>query len=208
MKLERFGLGIYDTNCYIIIDEESKKAAVIDPGDAPDEFLNYFEKKGYELEGILLTHGHWDHITGVEKLVAKYGVKIYAMQQEKELLLLPQLNGSIQHREEVSLSVGIEFLEGGETLEFAGCVIKVIATPGHTAGGCCYYIAEENVLFSGDTLFANTVGRWDLPTGSERVLKQSIREKLYILPEETVVYPGHMQSTTIGHEKKYNEEVR
>ncbi len=207
MKLERFGLGIYETNCYLVIDEDTKKVAVVDPGDAPDEFLNYFEKKGYELEAILLTHGHWDHITGVEDLVAKYGAKVYAMKTEQEFLKNAAWNRSAMQPRTVVLEDGIEFLEGGEELNLAGCKIQVIPTPGHTAGGCCYYIASENVLFSGDTLFADCVGRTDLPTGNEKTLQKSIRENLFVLPEATVVYPGHMQHTTIGHEKKYNMYV-
>ena len=102
---------------------------------------------------------------------------------------------------------GAEYLKDGQAITIAGFEIHVIHTPGHTAGGCCYYIPAENVLISGDTLFHASIGRTDLPTGSSSQLVRSVREKLLVLPEETRVYPGHMEETTIGYEKKYNPFV-
>ncbi len=203
MKIETFVLGPVRTNCYIGVNEETKECFVVDPGDGPDYFLNHFEEQGWTLKGILLTHGHFDHVTGVKPLVDKFGVPIYAMSSEIELLASAELNESIRFRRPVTLT-GVIGLADGESLELAGVSIRAIATPGHTIGGGCYYLESEKVLFSGDTLFARSVGRSDFPTGNHEELINSIRTQLFVLPEETMVYPGHMSETTIGYEKENN----
>ncbi len=199
MRLETFVLGMVETNTYVIIQEETKEALVIDPADTPSKFVDYFEKEGLELKGILLTHGHFDHIMGVNALQEKYGAPIYATDAEDVLLTDPRMNASIQVGKQIKVEK-TNSVKDGEVLELAGFQIKVITTPGHTIGGCCYYFESEKKVFTGDTLFCRDIGRTDLPTGSYATLIQSIREKLLILPKEVVVYPGHMMTTMIGDE--------
>ena len=134
-------------------------------------------------------------------------MQVYAFSEEKPLLESAELNSSLGMFGRPYTFSGAEYVSDGQILHIAGFEIRVIHTPGHTAGGCCYYIPAENVLISGDTLFRASVGRTDLPTGSMGDLVRSVREKLFVLPEETKVYPGHMEETTIGYEKKYNPFV-
>lgn len=155
------------------------------------------------MNAILLTHGHFDHIWGANELRRLSGAKIYAYEGEKSLCEDAEKNVSAQAgRPE---TVQADFYEkDGTVLSLAGFSLKLIATPGHTGGSCCYYLEEEKVLFSGDTLFEGSVGRTDFPTGSMSSLVRSIKEKLLVLPEDVVVYSGHGDTTTIGDEKKYN----
>lgn len=203
MRIEKQTLGFVQTNAYIGINEETKEVFVVDPGAEVEGFVNYFEVQGYDLKGILLTHGHYDHIGGVNALIEKYACPLYALEEEREVLENPAVNLSNTTRRGISITK-FTSLSDGEELEIAGMKVKVIATPGHTIGGACYYVEENGVLFAGDTLFAQSVGRTDLPTGSHGTLVRSVKEKLFVLPEDTIVYPGHMSETTIEHEKKYN----
>ncbi len=203
MKIEKKSLGFVQTNAYTVINEETREAFVVDPGADVEEFVNSFAQQEYDLKGILLTHGHFDHIGGVEALVTKYGCTVYALEEERETLADPSINLSNSIRRFMSITDFIP-LQDGQEIEVAGIQVKVIATPGHTLGGACYYVESNGVLFAGDTLFAESIGRTDFPTGSHETLIRSIREKLFTLPEDTIVYPGHMSETTIEHEKKYN----
>ena len=141
---------------------------------------------------------------GVAGLKEKLGIRVYACEKERELLADPGQNLSTAlFGRGVSLSADV-WVKDGQVIEAAGLRFRVFATPGHTPGGCCYYNQEAGVLFSGDTLFAGSVGRTDFPGGSMGELVRSVKEKLAVLPEETVVYPGHMETTTIGAERRYN----
>ncbi len=152
-----------------------------------------------------MTHGHFDHIWGCKELcrAANGEAKVYACAAERELLSDAHKNVSEQAGRACTLQADV-YVNDGEEITLAGISFKVIATPGHTEGGCCYYFEEAGILVSGDTLFLESVGRTDFPTGSMGTLVRSIKEKLFVLPDETLVYPGHGDSTTIGHEKKYN----
>ena len=162
---------------------------------------------------LLLTHGHFDHIWGLDALRdaanaaaeadGLEAVKAYAHEDERALLKDVHMNVSEQAGRACSTYADV-YVKDGQEITLAGMTCKVIATPGHTAGGCCYYFEEAGMLVAGDTLFAESVGRTDFPTGSMGTLVRSIREKLFVLPEDTKVYPGHGDSTTIGHEMKYN----
>ncbi len=186
IRIKTLVVGMVGTNCYLVYDHETKRAAVIDPGDGAGQIANMAISLGLKPEAILLTHGHFDHIMaakdltdGRKSLVAGY------------------------FREPYTITPDVTVKEGDE-LSIAGFTWKVFETPGHTIGSCCYYIEKESVLFSGDTLFAGSYGRIDFPTGSGRQIAESVRRLLSTLPDDTMVYPGHMDTTTIGFEKKYN----
>ncbi|NLK27849.1 MAG: MBL fold metallo-hydrolase [Clostridiales bacterium] len=202
-QLNTLVLGIVQTNCYILSNPISKEAIVFDPGDQAEKIEEYLSKHGLTCVGILLTHGHFDHIMAVEELAKRTGAKVYAQEEEKQLLEDPQLNASARVHHPCSVTAD-EFLQDQESLTLAGFLLRVIHTPGHTAGGACYYFPELEILFSGDTLFLESIGRSDLPTGDGAVLVASIRNKLMTLEDDIQVYPGHGETTTIGHEKEYN----
>ncbi len=204
MKVERMVLGQIQTNCYFAINEATKETIVIDPADRPDSVLRKAVDEGLTLKAIFLTHGHADHMLGVPELKAKLGIPVYACEAEKALLADPAQNLSpALFRKSVSFAADV-WVKDEEKIEVAGMKFRVFATPGHTPGGCCYYSAEAGVLFSGDTLFAGSVGRTDFPGGSMSALVRGIKEKLTPLPDETKVYPGHMEESTIGAERRYN----
>ena len=150
-----------------------------------------------------MTHGHFDHIWGVEEIRELSGAKVYAYEKEKELCEDASLNVSKGAGRACVVKADQYVKDGGEITE-AGITCRLLATPGHTSGSCCYYFEADKILLSGDTLFQESVGRTDLPTGSMGVLVRSVKEKLMPLPEEVKVYPGHGESTTIGYEKQYN----
>jgi Zn-dependent hydrolases, including glyoxylases len=203
MKIETFVIGMISTNCYLLINEETKEAVVIDPGAAPDYFIQHIKDAGLDLKAILLTHGHFDHILGLPEFLQEFDVPVYAHEEERTLLADANLNASNHYRKSYEYTDAIA-LKDEEVLQLAGMQFQVIHTPGHTRGGVCYYVEEAKALFSGDTLFLGSVGRADLPTGDEETLKKAIREKLLVLPEDVSVYPGHADSTTIAYEKKHN----
>ena len=203
IKIGRMVLGVCQTNCYFLYRDDSKKCIIIDPADKGAGICKALTDKGFSIAAILLTHGHFDHIWGAEQLREASGAALYALSEEQELLENARMNVSAQAGRACTLKAD-EYVKDGQELNIAGMTCRVIATPGHTAGGCSYYFEEPGFLVSGDTLFQESVGRTDLPTGKMGTLIRSIKEKLFVLPEETKVYPGHGDSTTIGHEKKYN----
>lgn len=196
-------VGPVQTNCYIVNRKGSSSCIVIDPGEEADKIAGYIEKKGLKNEGILLTHGHFDHITGVSELISLAGGRVYACENEKELLADPSLNGSAMVRNEVALEAEY-FLKDGQILEIADMKFRVIHTPGHTIGSCCYYMEEEKILFSGDTIFMESVGRTDFPTGNWGQLSASIKERVLTLPPDVQIYPGHGPETDVAYEKENN----
>lgn len=206
IKIGRIVLGSLQTNCYFVFRESSKKAVVIDPADRGEDIFNALKGKGISVEAILLTHGHSDHILGAKALKEVAGVKIYALDKEKDICENSRDNLS-EWLGRAYTVVADEYVTDGAKLIFDEMELQVISTPGHTSGSCCYYVEEAGILVSGDTLFYESTGRTDFPTGSMSQIVRSIKEKLFVLPEETKVYPGHGDQTTIGHEKKYNPFV-
>lgn len=212
IKIGRMVLGVCQTNCYFIYRDGGQDAIVVDPADKGADIYNVLRKNGFRVAGILLTHGHFDHIWGLDGLrdaanaAAEEGaepVKAYALKGERELLKNARMNVSAQAGRAYT-TYADEYVEDGQEITLAGMTCKVIATPGHTAGGACFYFQEAGILLAGDTLFAESVGRTDFPTGSMGTLVRSIRERLFVLPDDTRVYPGHGESTTLGHEKTNN----
>ena len=206
-------MGVCQTNCYFLYRQGERLAVVVDPADRGRDIYDSLRRNGFSVAGILLTHGHFDHIWGLDGLRDAAGaaaeaeglepVKAYACKAERELLKNAGMNVSRQAGRACETYADV-YVEDGEEITLAGMTCRVIATPGHTGGGCCYYFQEAGILVSGDTLFAGSVGRTDFPTGSMGTLVRSIKEKLFVLPEDTRVYPGHGESTTIGDEKKNN----
>lgn len=203
IKIGRLTLGVCQTNCYFLYREGQKEVVFVDPADRGDSIYEALQEKGFVVAGILLTHGHFDHIWGAEKLRELSGAKIYALDAEEALCLDAGLNVSKMAGRACIVKPDV-LVKDGEEITVAGICCKVIATPGHTGGSCCYYVAEAGFLVSGDTLFQESVGRTDFPTGSMSEIVRSIKEKLFCLPPDTKVYPGHGEQTTIAYEKEYN----
>ena len=202
-KVERVLCGSVGTNCYFLINTQTQETVIIDPADDAPMLSAKLKEKNLKPAAILLTHGHYDHIMAVEELRKEYGIPVIAHEEEKQILENPRGNLSTMIGMPFTVKAD-RFVKDEELLVTAGFSIRVLHTPGHTIGGCCYYLADENLLFSGDTLFWESVGRTDFPTGSMSALVRSIKEKLMVLPESTRVYPGHMGTTTIADEKRMN----
>lgn len=200
MKVTGLTLEILRTNTYLAYNEESRECLVIDPADQGYRIIGKMDELALKPCAILLTHGHFDHIGAAEELRERYQIKIYAMEEERQILTTED-NLASMIRRQIHLE-GDVYLKDSQMLQLAGYDIKVIHTPGHTIGSCCYYVEKEGILFSGDTLFSSSYGRTDFPTGSEGSILRSITEKLLVLPEKTLVYPGHNEETTIGLERQ------
>ncbi len=186
IKIGKMMIGSVQTNFYFVYREGSKEIICIDPADHGEQIYQKLTEEGFLIRAILLTHGHFDHIFGCNSLRKLSGVPVYAYRGEQKLLEDPSLNVSDQVRRPYTVNAD-HYLEDGDMIEIADMKIELIATPGHTAGSCCFYIREAGLLISGDTLFEESVGRSDLPTGSGAELGRSVTEKLFILPDETKV---------------------
>lgn len=206
LDLQKCILGMVYTNCYFLKNKETGELLLIDPAASPEKISEKIDEMQAKPAGILLTHGHYDHILAVEDIRKKYGIKVYACSEEQEMLLDPSINMSGFFGGGCSVRPDV-LLKDLDVFTAAGFSIQMIHTPGHTVGSCCYYIEEEGVLFSGDTLFYGSVGRTDFPGGSTAEIVRSLHKLVDSLPEETEVYPGHDASTTIGYEKRYNPFV-
>lgn len=203
MKIRILRGGPCVTNCFIVKDEETKKAIVIDPAFNPSKIIK--ESAGYEIEYIIITHAHIDHLMALDELKKVTGAKIVISVLENASLNDAHLNLSdLMNIPSVTSKADIT-VNDGDTLPFANTEIKFILTPGHTVGGMCVFV--DDVIFSGDTLFNRTIGRTDLPGGSYDDLISSIKEKLFVYPENTTIYPGHGPRTNIGIEKRENPFV-
>lgn len=198
--------GAVDTNCYIIGCPRTKAAAVIDPGafsrDEVNTILDLLKQEGLQAEYIINTHGHIDHIAGNRAVQEATGARILIHADDAGRLGDGQLNGSFLFGMDIISPQADRLLKHGDSIEVGYLQLEVIHTPGHTPGGICLLIGD--LLFSGDTLFSGSVGRTDLPGGSEKSLIRSIRERILTLPDETQVRPGHGPRTTIGRERTNN----
>ncbi len=205
MKIYTFPLGPLKTNCYIVTNEA--RGFIIDPGYESRELEEFIDSKNINIEGILLTHCHFDHCGGVRSLKEKYKVNIYISEADFEGLGDPSYNGSaLMQRAESFKEEGSIFVKEGENISLAGLEIEVIFTPGHTKGGVCYKL--EDIIFCGDTLFFHSIGRTDFPGGDHALLEKSIRNKIYTLDENITLLTGHGLKTTILEEKNNNSFFR
>ncbi len=204
MLVKEFLVGAVGTNCYVAANSQTKEALIIDPGDNAQILIDHIEKEAYKPTAILLTHGHFDHCMAAEQLAGHYGISIYVHEDDREVMENPAYNCSGMIGRRLSFSADQYFHGETDHVQLAGFAIDVFHTPGHTPGGVCFYIKSEGILFSGDTLFCESVGRTDFPGGSMSQLVRGIREKLFPLPVDTKVLPGHNEWTTIGHERQYN----
>ena len=202
MEIIHLIVGTLEVNCYIVGDEAKNEWAVIDPGGDAEKILEVIKEKKVRVKFIINTHGHPDHTEACTEVKQGTGAPLYIHKADATFLSgtfnqLARLTGI-----KASSFKPDHFLNDGDTLSLGDISFKVLHTPGHTRGGICLFF--DNVLFSGDTLFAGSIGRTDLPGGSLSTLLNSVREKLFCFPDSVVVYPGHGPQTTIGQEKSSN----
>ncbi len=206
MKLEIFITNSIREKAYVLYDENTKDAICVDPGNGDDGILEFVNENELNLKYVLLTHGHFDHIMGVKSLQTTKA-KVVAYKDEKDILNSPELNCGVHYGLDLVVEAD-EYVDERFVFADLSFEIKVLHTPGHTKGGCCYYVPAIESVFTGDTLFRETVGRSDLHSGDSRQLLDSVKTKLFVLDEETVCFPGHGENTTIGHEKSHNQFFR
>jgi len=204
MIFETLVVGQLGVNCFILADDDTKEGVVVDPGDETEAILARVKAKGIAVKYILNTHGHFDHVGGNKRLVEATGATLMIHQGDEPYFSRASRSATTFGLKAEDSPAPAAYLTDGQTITFGSCELRVIHTPGHTPGGCCLYLPAEGKLISGDTLFADSIGRTDLPGGSTEQLIGSIRSKLLVLPADTRVYPGHGPSTTIGHEKGHN----
>lgn len=206
MKHITVPVGELSTNCYIVWDETAKKGIVIDPGAEGDRIINEIKKLDLSIEYVVFTHFHFDHVLGYYD-IKKYFPALTPLVSEKEEPALSDSSRSLlmYANESFEKLSGYKTLCEGDEISFGNEKLRVIETPGHTEGSICLY--REGILFSGDTLFSGSVGRWDFPGGSFKDEIMSVKNKLFTLPDNTLVFPGHGESTSIGYEKKHNSIV-
>ena len=206
MKINCIPLGHLEANCYVIECEETKKAAVIDPGGDPSEVITYLKEKGLTLEYIIDTHIHMDHIAGNDSLRDATGAKLLMHPLEAEMLNGPRPYFPPAMGFPAKFKEPDRLVEDGDVFEVGNIKFKVLHTPGHTRGGIC--LVTNGAVFTGDTLFNTSIGRSDFAGGNYEDLIDSIKTKLLTLPDDTLVLPGHMGQSTIGYERKHNPFLR
>jgi len=210
MKIMLFNANDMGQNIYLYYHEKLCEGIIIDAGcsEADIKLLSAFiSDNRISIKGILLTHGHYDHIIGLGEMTNLTSAKVCSHEKEMKMLECPDINLSTRIGANLKVTPGLLF-DDGDVYQLGDVRLQVLHTPGHTPGGVCYYDKDNNNLFTGDTLFKESIGRTDLPAGNHNELIINIKEKLFVLPNETRVYPGHGPGTTIGYEKQHNPYVR
>ena len=192
-------LGAYQTNCYIVCAENAKSCAVIDPGYEPERVLTKVKELGLTVDAVLLTHGHFDHVGGVEKIVTETNCALWM--SESDWSQFPSPITAYFYPLANCDFTEVQFCEDGEMIHAGGLTFEVLSTPGHTYGSVCFVC--EDAIFSGDTLFCRSCGRTDLPGGNWDTIQESLN-RLSQLPGDYTVYPGHGEATTLAAERKFN----
>jgi glyoxylase-like metal-dependent hydrolase (beta-lactamase superfamily II) len=206
MKIDYLILGGYQTNCYVLRNDDSAKdCLIIDPGLEAEELIEFIDEQKLNPVAVVLTHGHIDHIAGVAALRSRFPeIKVYIHNLDAEMLTEPNINLSAMTGTAFVTVAENVALKERDVIDLASIKLLVLHTPGHTPGGISLYSKQAGVVFVGDTLFADSIGRTDFPGGSMTQLLNSVREKLFTLPDDTEVYPGHGPATTIAAEKAHN----
>ncbi len=206
MKIDRLVLGEYENNCYIARSSDSAAdCLIIDTGLDVQPLLKFLERGKLTPVAVIITHGHIDHIAGVEALRKKFpSILVYIHKLDAEMLTDAAANLSIMAGSSLTAGKADYLVDEDDIIEKAGVKLRVIHTPGHTPGGICFYSEKDGIIFVGDTLFAGSIGRTDFPNGDMKQLIEGIKHKLLTLPEDTIAYPGHGPETTIGREKADN----
>ncbi|MEA5091349.1 Hydroxyacylglutathione hydrolase GloC [bioreactor metagenome] len=202
MKILVMEVGMIGTNCYIAVNEETNAGVVVDPGGDSDKILNVIKKHDIKIEAIFITHGHSDHIMGLDEVRKATGAKVYISKADEPMLKDADRNLSMFIGQNKTFAGADENFTDGQELVVAGIKFKILATPGHTPGGVC--ILADNVVFCGDTVFAESIGRTDLPGGSYEDIIKSIKEKILPLADNVQLLPGHGPATTVGWERRRN----
>lgn len=204
MILESLVVGPLGVNCFILGCEETREGVIIDAGEDAGRIISAVERLGLKITQVISTHGHFDHVGANRAVVEHFKARLLIHEADAPML---------ERAADVARAYGLQgenspqpeqFLTDGLEILFGTCRLTVLHTPGHTQGGCCLYLADEKTVITGDTLFADSIGRTDLPGGSHQQLLESIRTKLFSLPDDVTAYPGHGPETTIGHEKRHN----
>ena len=207
MRITNLPSGALQANTYLAVDEKTNEGFIVDPGGYNKVLTKEVRDNDVKIKYIILTHGHSDHICGVNEHKAEFpDAKIVAYKDEEAMLENPNLNQSPGFGVPYSTKADI-LVSDGDELKVGDVTLKFIHTPGHTEGGMCIYVEEAKALFSGDTLFRQSIGRTDFPGGSYKEIMDSIRKKLFLLPDDTNVFPGHMGTTSIGFERENNPFV-
>lgn len=204
MIFESVEAGPLGVNCFILGCETSREGVVIDPGGDVDRIAEIVRKHGLKIRYIVNTHGHFDHVGGNLQAVRTFGAPLLIHENDAAMLGRAAEVARMYGMQGENSPAPDAFLSENTDIVFGSHRMKVLHTPGHTQGGCCFYLESENKVLTGDTLFADSIGRTDLPGGSHEQLLASIRNKLFSLPDGTDAYPGHGPKTTIGHEKRHN----
>lgn len=196
MQIKRIPAGVYAANCYILMDEDTKESAVIDPGGDANNLIKAIKDMNAKVKYILLTHGHADHTGAVIQLKNEFNSPIYINEQDYQLIK----NGAYMYGDIVE-NVD-QYINEGDVFSLGNTQVKSILTPGHTPGGVCFLV--DDMIFTGDTLFEGSIGRTDFDGGNFETIIKSIKDKLMTLPENIVVFPGHGSESNIGKEKNHN----
>lgn len=204
MKVYKTEVSSFATNCYFAVNEAIQEGIIVDPGAEVEQILAMIKQANAKCVAIFLTHGHSDHIGALNDLRKETGADVYVSAKDKKMLSDARSNLSLFFGDNIKCAEPEHVIDGDEHITVAGMEFDVMATPGHTPGGICFYNKESNMLFAGDTIFCESIGRTDFPGGSYKEILNSIKTKILVLPEDTNILPGHGPTSTVGWERRRN----